>query len=66
MADEWKGLSLVFCPLIVRSSFYFLHSFIFSPDSVDLGRVVPFAAADHAKSVENWEKKERARKGAVN
>ncbi|KAF7359564.1 alcohol dehydrogenase [Mycena venus] len=49
-ADEWKGLGLVFCPLIIPLIWEEWY---------------PIAEADYAKSLENWEKKEKSRKKRI-
>ena len=61
-ADEWKGIAMVYCPIVVSSVICLsglLSNFLQIPLVWDEWYDV--RVQDHLKKVENWDKKEAAR-----
>jgi hypothetical protein len=64
-ADEWKGLVMVYCPVVVclRYSLKITYMLIQSLFQIPMvwDEWYPVAVADHLKKTENWDKNEQAR-----
>jgi hypothetical protein len=62
-ADEWKGLAMVYCPVVVCVSCLDPFNLTHFPAQIPMvwDEWYPIAMADHLKKTENWDKNEQAR-----